>query len=156
MTPVTATKLPEAREIELKCWPEYYAKVESGEKTFEIRQNDRGYKVGDILVLREWRPTVHGMTMTHGHYTGRSLKRTVTYATTFQQLANYVVMSIADPTALEDNERLRLERTKYAEIAATNFADAVTYRERAEQAESRVAALEKQLWSCGQRTEWAD
>ena len=36
---------------ELKTVPEYYDAVNSGAKTFEVRKNDRDFKVGDILHL---------------------------------------------------------------------------------------------------------
>jgi len=36
----------------LKTWAEYFEAVKSGNKTFEVRVNDRDFKVGDILVLR--------------------------------------------------------------------------------------------------------
>ena len=38
----------------LKLSPIYYDDSASGIKTFEIRNNDRNFKVGDILELREW------------------------------------------------------------------------------------------------------
>lgn len=38
---------------ELKILPEYYEKVLSGEKRFELRKDDRGFKVGDIIRLCE-------------------------------------------------------------------------------------------------------
>ena len=41
---------------ELKTWPEYYDKVVSGEKTFELRKNDRYFKVGDTLTLQKYCP----------------------------------------------------------------------------------------------------
>lgn len=34
---------------------------ESGEKTFEIRRNDRGFQKGDVLVLEKWSPREHSM-----------------------------------------------------------------------------------------------
>lgn len=40
----------------LKCWPEYFQEVKAGRKLFEIRVNDRGYKVGDTLCLDEYDP----------------------------------------------------------------------------------------------------
>ena len=40
----------------LKCWPEYYQAISQGLKTWEIRKNDRYYRVGDILHLRSWDP----------------------------------------------------------------------------------------------------
>lgn len=38
----------------LKTWSKYFKPVVSGEKTFEIRINDRNYQIGDILVLQEY------------------------------------------------------------------------------------------------------
>jgi hypothetical protein len=57
---------------ELKTWPPYFGQVLSGEKTFEVRKNDRDYKVGDELHLREWDPSLE-------EYSGRELRRTITF-----------------------------------------------------------------------------
>ncbi len=38
----------------LKTVQPYYDASASGDKTFEIRKNDRDFKVGDILRLYEW------------------------------------------------------------------------------------------------------
>lgn len=46
---------------EIKCWPQYYCRVIDGAKTFEIRKNDRGYQPGDMVVMREWNPDLHGV-----------------------------------------------------------------------------------------------
>jgi hypothetical protein len=59
-------------EHDLKTWPEYFQAIEDGSKTFEIRIDDRGFKVGDTLLLREWDNE-------RFIYTGRSLRRRVTY-----------------------------------------------------------------------------
>ncbi len=40
----------------LKILPEYFAPVVNGTKTAEVRCNDRDYRVGDILILREMVP----------------------------------------------------------------------------------------------------
>lgn len=40
----------------LKTWPEYFRAVRNREKTFELRFNDRDFKVGDVLLLQEFNP----------------------------------------------------------------------------------------------------
>jgi hypothetical protein len=39
---------------EIKCRTEYFKAIRMGYKTFEIRKNDRDYKLGDKLLLKEW------------------------------------------------------------------------------------------------------
>lgn len=41
----------------LKCWPNSYDAIASGVKRFEWRKDDRGFEVGDVLVLQKWDPT---------------------------------------------------------------------------------------------------
>ncbi len=43
---------------EIKCWPQYFSRVLDGSKTFEVRENDRGYQPGDIVKMLEWDPTI--------------------------------------------------------------------------------------------------
>ncbi len=57
---------------ELKCWPQYFADIRSGRKSFEVRRDDRPFSAGDVLVLREWDPK-------STQYTGRQVHRKVTY-----------------------------------------------------------------------------
>ncbi len=40
----------------LKCWPNSYDAIAAGVKSFEWRRDDRGFEVGDVLVLRKWNP----------------------------------------------------------------------------------------------------
>lgn len=54
----------------IKIWPEFFKKLKTKKKPFEIRKNDRGYKEGDILILLEWKD---------GQYTGNAECREVTY-----------------------------------------------------------------------------
>ena len=80
----------QARVHHLKTWPQFFEKVASGEKTFEIRKNDRDFKVGDVLVLREF--DIYGGV--DGTYTGREYRCTVTYITDFEQRAGFICMAI--------------------------------------------------------------
>lgn len=43
---------------ELKTVQPFFDEVSLGRKTFELRKNDRDFKFGDILILREWSPTM--------------------------------------------------------------------------------------------------
>jgi len=40
---------------ELKISPEFFDEIVSGKKTFEVRVDDRPYKIGDYLALNEYR-----------------------------------------------------------------------------------------------------
>lgn len=48
------------RVHELKCWPEQFAALLDGSKTFEYRLNDRAYMVGDVLDIGHWDPCLIG------------------------------------------------------------------------------------------------
>ena len=37
----------------LKIIPEYFIEVENGNKSFELRKNDRGFEVGDLVIMEE-------------------------------------------------------------------------------------------------------
>lgn len=54
----------------LKILPQYYIAILENRKTFEIRYNDRDYKVGDVLELNE---------IIDGKYTGNRIMVLVTY-----------------------------------------------------------------------------
>jgi len=38
----------------LKTIPPYFEDIHSEQKKFEIRKDDRGFEVGDMLILKEW------------------------------------------------------------------------------------------------------
>lgn len=38
----------------LKTWPEYYNLLQKGDKTFELRKDDRPFEIGDSLILQEY------------------------------------------------------------------------------------------------------
>jgi len=77
---------------ELKCWPEYFEAVISGAKTFEVRKNDRDFRVGDVLLLNEYGP--------FSGYTGRETRQIVNYILPFSKIPgiepvlNFCIMSI--------------------------------------------------------------
>ena len=56
----------------LKIWPEFFKAVVAGDKTFEIRKNDRRFRVGDVLVLEEFDPK-------KCDYTGEKSRAKITY-----------------------------------------------------------------------------
>lgn len=87
--PKATRATPGPIEHDLKTWPSFYVNVASGAKQFEIRKYDRDYRVGDTLLLREWVPRT-------GCYTGSSLRRRVTYATTTAPglQAGFILMSV--------------------------------------------------------------
>lgn len=90
---------------ELKIWPEFFDKLQSGEKTCELRKDDRDYKVGDLLRLREWQMQGH-------YYTGREATRQITHvlrhrsgagcAADFGLAQGYAILSVA-PLQLSQN-----------------------------------------------------
>lgn len=74
-------------EHKLKIQQEYFEPVIQGKKRFEIRKNDRNFKVGDIVVLEEIDE--------NNAYTGDSFKTRITFITDYQQKDGYVVFGIS-------------------------------------------------------------
>src|ERR1043166_3715297 len=76
----SAAERSKKREIgqtvhELKCWPQFFRAIEEGRKTHDLRRSDdRRFRVGDQLLLREYDPS-------SGTYTGRTLSVEITYIT---------------------------------------------------------------------------
>lgn len=56
----------------LKVWPSYFTAVIEGRKNFELRRDDRGFSLGDTLLLKEWDPAMEV-------YTGRHAYREIGY-----------------------------------------------------------------------------
>lgn len=76
---------------DIKCWKEPFEAIESGDKTFEYRFNDRNYEVGDVLHLLEWDHISH-------EYTGNILWKEVSYIlkSGYGLPDGYCIMSIKD------------------------------------------------------------
>jgi len=83
---------------ELKTDSEVFWAVKEGKKNFEIRLDDRGFQVGDRLLLRETENT--GAEMRSGvplKYTGFELQVDVTYilrGPVYGLMSGWVIMSI--------------------------------------------------------------
>ena len=72
-------------EHNLKIANEYFEAVNEGLKTFEIRNNDRNFKVEDIVNLEEIDE--------NKEYTGWKVTGKITYITNYAQMSGYVVFS---------------------------------------------------------------
>lgn len=60
----------------LKSWPMFFNGILSGDRTSDIRYTgDRRFKVGDLMLLKEWDPI-------NGEYTGRQQYVKITYIQT--------------------------------------------------------------------------
>lgn len=74
----------------LKCHPEYFHAMAVGAKTFDVRRDDRGYRVGDQVQMEEY-------DLDNGP-TGRVLLRKITYV--LRHFApvhhDFVVLSLAE------------------------------------------------------------
>ena len=83
----------------VKSWPEFFAPVFDGRKSFDLRINDRHYQFGDLITLREYDDR-------KGVFTGREITKRITYIaegvgygaiTPLLGLSrDYVILSLAD------------------------------------------------------------
>ncbi|AWD92214.1 RNA-binding protein [Escherichia phage vB_EcoS_IME347] len=64
---------------ELKIFPRHFYGVKMGQKKAEFRVDDRGFKTGDTLRLREWH---------EGDFTGREISVVVTDVTDVTEFIN--------------------------------------------------------------------
>jgi hypothetical protein len=84
----------------LKTFVDYWRAVESGEKTFEVRRDDRGFQKGDVLVLRCMEKNFRGHWVEKRHTHDNSpyqIRRKITYVLTGGQLGiepGYVVLGL--------------------------------------------------------------
>jgi len=126
-TPTTPASTGEAkgaspREVrepithDLKTWPEYFQAVKRGDKRFEIRKNDRDFRVGDTLRLLEYSP--------HGEvYSGDEVSRLVSFILDDGPFAipGCVVMSLAKPVKAANPEGEDEPRDDERETAWSDF-----------------------------------
>lgn len=78
-----------------EVWPVYFEALLDGSKTFEVRRDDRGFKVGDLLRLHEYDPD-------HRTFTSRRLVKEVTFVLNLGDwvpgghTAEYAVLGLKD------------------------------------------------------------
>lgn len=56
----------------LRIWPQHFKEVKNGNKTFEIRKDDRNFQLGDGIFLEEYDPK-------ENKYTGDQVTKIITY-----------------------------------------------------------------------------
>ena len=73
----------------VKIDPEYFDDVVNKVKKFEVRKNDRNYKVGNIIELREFNRK-------RNEYTGRTITAEITYILDNEEYVkeNYVIFAL--------------------------------------------------------------
>lgn len=91
------------KEHVLKTDHVVFQDVLDGNKTFEIRFNDRGYQVGDLVILKETEFT--GEQMKSGQplvYTGREIQKRISYVLSGYGLhEGWVILGIQDIKAIK-------------------------------------------------------
>lgn len=76
----------------LKTWPNFFKAVKDGSKRFELRKNDRDFKLGDSLLLQEYDPVLK-------KYSGQEWEGSVSYVfsdESFGLKKGYVLLGIKD------------------------------------------------------------
>ena len=88
---------------QLKIDPGYFLDVASGRKTFEVRKNDRDFRVGDFLGLNEITKTPVNRNDEHKE-TGRFILVEVTYVLTDTMYVKdgYAILGIKPCTVTKD------------------------------------------------------
>lgn len=83
---------------ELKTVQPYFDAVWNQQKPFELRKNDRGFKEGDYLLLREYDPDTG--------YSGRSVRALVTFVTEYPDALRpgFVALGISPQWWAPDDE----------------------------------------------------
>ena len=81
----------------LKTWPAFFDAVERGDKTFEVRKNDRAFQAGDTLMLEFYDPASPPGPLHQNHRP--TLCRRVTFVLPGGEFGiepGYVVMGLAE------------------------------------------------------------
>jgi hypothetical protein len=99
---------PASKVHEIRCWPPHFEEIASGRKLVDIRPADREYRVGDVLIQREFDPARRltdpdTQVTVLGDYTGKVCICTVTHVLTGGQFGlqnGYVALSLGPVDAL--------------------------------------------------------
>ena len=126
------------RSHHLKTWPVFFQAIRGGDKSFDVREDDRGFMVGDELVLEEWAggapATADTDIDTHrGCYTGEVELRRVGYILRgFIGLKpGWVVLGFEDDCRAEvERLRARLNAPELHDFTAAVVLEAAHQRER--------------------------
>lgn len=99
-------------EHKLKTWARYWDAVASGEKTFEVRKNDRAFQTGDILALEKYDPERLSYVMDGFDFKAKpyTIRKRVTFLLQGGQFGiepGFCVLGLGDPAA---REALRLSK----------------------------------------------
>ncbi len=62
----------------VKSWPQYFASIKEGQRTHDLRRNDREFQVGDLMILAEFDPQAQ-------KYTGETCEVEITSMTSTSQ-----------------------------------------------------------------------
>ena len=109
---------------ELKTWPEYYQQVKSGAKTFELREDDRSFQVGDTLLLLEYDAKER-------RYTGDHLLKKVTYKLmggVFGLDEGYCILGLGETDEAKKNDKIEKVKELEELLKRTNTIDYLTQR----------------------------
>lgn len=83
---------------DLKTLPVYFDAVERGEKTFEIRRDDRGFQKGDIVRLKRFDPELGYTSIPgEGRFSVKSIDRRIAWILTGGQFGlepGYVILAL--------------------------------------------------------------
>lgn len=83
----------------LKTLPDYWDAVERGEKTFEVRRDDRGFQKGDVLILQRLHKSALGHRLDYRNGKPVQIRREISYVLTGGQFGiepGYVVLGLKE------------------------------------------------------------
>lgn len=102
---MVATGVRQTMMHALKCWPVAFERLQTGEKTFDVRMDDRGFQFGDIVMFREYDPDrghddCGDQTCSENRFTGRALYRQIGFVAKGDffglRLSQYAILSLVD------------------------------------------------------------